>query len=252
MLSPFTSESRLDVAEGLGVIGITKRFGRLLALDYLSLRVGRGEVVGLFGRDGAGKTSCFEAIMGYIGIDSGRIFLDGLEITKLTVDRRAPLGLSYLGQTSSIFRGMTTAENLSAVLELTEPDREVRARRLEELLKTFAIDYVRDTPAPRLSGGERRRCEIARAMAASPSFMLLDEPFVGVDPMTVTSIKGTILTLRSINVGILVSDQNVHETLELVDRAYVIHHGKVIFEGTSEEMLVDADVRRCYLGADFL
>jgi lipopolysaccharide export system ATP-binding protein len=241
-----------QVGEGLGVISISKRFGRSLALDGLSLRVQRGEVVGLFGRDGAGKTVCFEAIMGFTAIDSGRIVLDGRDITRLTVDRRAPLGLSYLAQSSSIFGGMTTAENLAAVLEHTEPDKPARARRLEELLTTFAIESVRDTPAPRLSGGERRRCEVARAMATSPSIMLLDEPFAGIDPMSVTSIKETIRTLRTLDVGILMSDQNIRETLELVDRAYVIHHGKVIFEGTSDQMLVDAEVRRSYLGEDFL
>jgi lipopolysaccharide export system ATP-binding protein len=250
MLSPFAAEQQ--VAEGLDVIAITKRFSRHTVLDHVSLWIGRGEVVGLFGRDGAGKTLCFEAIMGLTGVDSGHICLDGRDITGLTVDRRAPLGLSYLGQTSSIFSGMTTAENLSAVLEHSEPDKTARAVRLEQLLKTFAIEYVRDTPAPRLSGGERRRCEVARAMAASPSFVLLDEPFAGIDPMSVTSIKQTIRRLRSLNVGILMSDQNVHETLELVDRAYVIHGGKIIFEGTSDEMLNDAKVRHHYLGEDFL
>ena len=232
-------------------MSVTKRFGRTIALDKLTLRVRRGEIVGLFGRDGAGKTICFEAIMGLTGIDAGQILLDGLDITNLTVDQRGPLGLSYLPQETSVFRGMSTAENLWAVLEHTEHDAATRAPRLEALLKAFMIDYVRDTPASRLSGGERRRCEVARAMATSPSFMLLDEPFAGIDPMSVTSIKSTIRALKASNVGVLMSDQNVHEAIEVIDRAYVIHQGKVIFEGSSERMLSDTEVRSSYLGANF-
>ena len=253
MLPPSNSPKlEQQISDGLCVASVTKRFRRTLALDNLSIHIGRGEIVGLFGRDGAGKTVCFEAIMGFTGIDSGHISLNGREITKLTVDRRGPLGLSYLAQLSSIFGGMTTAENISAVLEITEPNKATRALRLEQLLQTFKIDYVRDTPSPRLSGGERRRCEVARAMAASPSFMLLDEPFAGIDPLSVRSIKETIRMLSASNVGILMSDQNLHETLELVDRAYVIDFGKVIFHGTPREMLSDTDVRRCYLGDDFV
>lgn len=248
---PGLSEPRWHESEGLSVVSVTKRFGRTIALDKLTLRVRRGEIVGLFGRDGAGKTICFEAIMGLTGIDAGQILLDGLDITNLTVDQRGPLGLSYLPQETSVFRGMSTAENLWAVLEHTEHDTATRAPRLEALLKAFMIDYVRDTPASRLSGGERRRCEVARAMATSPSFMLLDEPFAGIDPMSVTSIKSTIRALKASNVGVLMSDQNVHEAIEVIDRAYVIHQGKVIFEGSSERMLSDTEVRSSYLGANF-
>lgn len=222
------------------------------ALDGLSLHVGHGEIVGLFGRDGAGKTVCFEAIMGLIAIDAGQIILDGRDITHLTVDRRGPLGLAYLQQEPSIFRGMTTAQNISAALEHTESDEQARGARLEELLDEFSIDYVRDVPSQRLSGGERRRCEVARAMAAAPSIMLLDEPFAGIDPMSVTSIKSTICQLRDMDVGILMADQNVHEAIQIIDRAYVIHLGKLIFEGTPDAMQADHEVRRLYLGEDRL
>lgn len=241
-----------DDFDGLSVESISKRFGDIVALDKLSLRVGRGEIVGLFGRDGAGKTVCFEAIMGLTGIDSGRMTLFGRDITKLIVSKRAPLGLTYLPQATSIFGGMTTSQNISCVLEHTQMDRGERARRLQELLDTFDIDYVRDVPSPRLSGGERRRCEVARAMATSPAIMLLDEPFAGIDPMSITSIKNTIVKLRSMGVGILMSDQNVRETISIVDRAYVIHHGSLIFHGTPGEMMVDRDVHRYYLGEDKL
>jgi len=222
----------------------------VVALDELSLRVGKGEIVGLFGRDGAGKTTCFEAIMGLAGVDSGSIGLDGRDITRLTVNRRAPLGLAYLPQVHSIFGGLTTAQNISAVLEHTEPDPQSRERRLQELLDAFDIDYVRDTPTPRLSGGERRRCEVARSMASSPSIMLLDEPFAGIDPLSINSIKQTIVRLREMGVGILMSDQNIKETLDIIDRAYVIHHGRVIYDGLPRGMLTDSDVRELYLGED--
>jgi lipopolysaccharide export system ATP-binding protein len=245
------SSSADQVSEGLSLVAVKKRFGRTVALNGLTLRVGRGETVGLFGRDGSGKTVCFEAIMGLIGIESGQILLDGHDITKLTVDQRGPLGLSYLPQETSIFRDMSTAANLRAVLEHTEKDPAAREGRLEALLRTFAIDYVRDTPASRLSGGERRRCEVARAMASSPAFMLLDEPFAGIDPMSVNSIKASIATLKARNVGVLLSDQNVREALTVIDRAYVIHEGRIIFKGSGAEMLSNPIVRRSYLGSDF-
>ena len=238
-------------SDGLSLVSITKRFGKSVALDALSLHVGHGEIVGLFGEDGAGKTVCFETIMGLSSIDGGQIFLDGSEISKLTVDRRAPLGLSYLPQETSIFGGLTTAENISAVLEHTERDKRARAQRLENLLSIFAIEYVRDTPSSRLSGGERRRCEVARAMASSPTIMLLDEPFAGIDPMAVDSIKHAIRSLRSMNVGVLMADQNVHEAVDIIDRAYVIHRGTLIFDGKPEEMLTDKDVRQFYLGPEY-
>lgn len=237
---------------GLTVISLTKRFGKVAALDSLSLHVGHGEIVGLFGRDGAGKTTCFEAIMGLTSIDGGQVLLDGRDITRLTINQRAPLGLGFLPQEPSVFRGMTTADNIAAVLEYTEPDKVARSRRLDELLGRFSIDYVRDTPSPRLSGGERRRCEVARSMASSPTIMLFDEPFAGIDPMSVDSIKDTIRTLKRLNVGVLLSDQNVREAIGIIDRAYVIHFGRVIFDGSPEDMMKDDDVRSFYLGEDFL
>ncbi len=243
---------RNEAFDGLSVNSITKQFAGVAALDNLSLHVGRGEVVGLFGRDGAGKTVCFEAIMGLTRLNAGQVTLFGQDITSATIDQRAPLGLTYLPQETSIFRGMTTAQNIDAVLEHTVRDASQREHRLQELLDTFDIEYVRDVPSTRLSGGERRRCEVARSMAASPSIMLLDEPFAGIDPMSVNSIKKTILQLRSMNVGILMSDQNVHETVEIIDRAYVIHFGTLIFEGKPSDMMHDEAVREFYLGPEHM
>lgn len=237
-----------DNGRGLEVVGIGKSFERRVALRDVSLHVRPGEIVGLFGRDGAGKTVCMEAIMGLASVDAGRILLDGRDITALTVDRRGPLGLSYLAQDTSIFRGMTTQGNIAAVLEETEPDPDRRVERLEQLLAEFNIAYIRDTPAPRLSGGERRRCEIARAMASSPSIMLLDEPFAGIDPMSVVSISGAVRRLRDLGVGILITDQNVQAMIELIDRAYVLHMGRIVFDGEPWSMMADDEVHRVYLG----
>jgi len=230
------------------MMAVSKRFGAVQALRNVSLSVAPGEVVGLFGRDGAGKTVCFEAIMGLTSIDSGRIILNGQDITRLTIDRRAPLGLSFLSQETSIFRSMTTAQNIAAVLEILEPDVLTRDRRLDQLLTQFNIDYVRDTPAMRLSGGERRRCEVARAMATAPTIMLFDEPFAGIDPMTVVSIASAISTLREQGVGVLISDQNVHAMVGLIDRACVLHGGEIVFEGKPAAMMADDYVHRVYLG----
>lgn len=237
---------------GLKVISLTKRFGKVTALDDLSLNVDHGEIVGLFGRDGAGKTTCFEAIMGLTSIDGGQVLLDGRDVTRLTINQRAPLGLGFLPQEPSVFGGMTTAGNIAAVLQHTERNEAARSRRLDELLDRFDVGYVRDTPSPRLSGGERRRCEVARSMASSPNIMLFDEPFAGIDPMSVNSIKDTIRTLKGLNVGVLMSDQNVRETIGIIDRAYVIHFGRVIFEGSPNDMMRDDAVRGSYLGKDFL
>lgn len=236
---------------GLCVTSLTKRFGKVLALNDLSLNVDHGEIVGLFGRDGAGKTTCFEAIMGLTSIDEGQVLLDGRDITRLTINQRAPLGLGFLPQEPTVFSGMTTAGNIAAVLEHTEPDKAARSRRVDELLDRFNIGYVRDTPSPRLSGGERRRCEVARSMASSPGIMLFDEPFAGIDPMSIDSIKDTIRTLKTLDVGVLMSDQNVRETIGIIDRAYVIHSGRVIFEGCPADMMRDVKVRTLYLGDDF-
>lgn len=237
---------------GLSVISISKTFDNVMALRDVSLHVAHGEVVGLFGRDGAGKTVCFQAIVGLTPIDSGRILLNREDIAQMTIDERGSLGLSYLPQEPSVFSGMTTAENILATLEQCEPEPETRVQRLDALLAEFKIDYVRDVPAIRLSGGERRRCEIARAMATSPSIMLLDEPFAGIDPLTIVGMKQMIGDLRKQGIGILISDQNVHDMLEIIDRAYILHEGQIMFEGSPQAMLDNKNVRHLYLGEDFL
>lgn len=242
---------RADASPGLGVVSLVKRFGKATALDGLSFQVDKGEVVGLFGRDGAGKTTCFEAIMGLIGIDGGQVWMGGKDVTRCTIDQRAPLGLGYLPQQPSVFSGMTTAQNIAAVLEHTQPDPAIRAQRLEDLLDIFSIGYVRDVPSQKLSGGERRRCEVARSMASAPTIMLFDEPFAGIDPMSVNSIKDVIRRLKGLGVGVLMADQNVHEALDVVDRACVIHFGRLIFDGSPQAMLTDPGVRELYLGEEF-
>ncbi len=236
---------------GLSVESIAKSYGNHKVLHGLSLKVDRGEVVGLLGRDGAGKTITFFSILGLIGIDSGRVVLNGQDVTKMPLDKRAKQGIGYLPQETSIFRGMTVSQNILAVLEQFEPMRDTRLQRLEKLLAQFHIGYVRDTPARALSGGERRRCEIARAMAANPAIMLLDEPFAGIDPMSIADIRKMVIELKSHNIGILITDQNVHEMVDIVDRAYVIHEGRIVFEGSSAEMVANENVRQVYLGAEY-
>ncbi|MEH6758662.1 MAG: LPS export ABC transporter ATP-binding protein [Parasphingorhabdus sp.] len=235
----------------LSVDSIVKSFGKRLVLDGISLNVDRSEVVGLLGPDGAGKTVTFFSILGLAKVDSGHILLDGKDVTRLPLDQRARHGLGYLPQETSIFRGQTVAQNIMMVLELFERDKSKQALKLDELLAEFHIDYIRDTPAVALSGGERRRCEIARAMAASPSIMLLDEPFAGIDPMSVRDIKAMIEDLKRRNIGVLITDQNVHELVGLLDRVYILHEGRIVFEGMPEEMLENPDVRHFYLGESF-
>lgn len=236
---------------GLSVVSITKKFGRKTVLDDVSIEVERSEVVGLLGRDGAGKTVTFYSILGLLRINSGHIFLDRTDITDLPLDRRALRGLGYLPQESSIFRGLSVEQNIMTVLELFEPDPASRERKLDDLLNEFHIEYVRHTPARALSGGERRRCEIARAMAANPTIMLFDEPFAGIDPMSVRDIKAMIGNLESHDVGILITDQNVREMVDMLDRVYVLHEGRIVFTGTPEAMLDDKVVRHLYLGEEF-
>lgn len=236
---------------GLSVVAIGKSYDQRVVLRDISLSVNRGEVIGLLGPNGAGKTTCFYSIMGLAAPDTGRILLDGVDITRLPMYRRAALGLGYLPQETSIFRGMTVAENISAVLEVSEPDAATRARRLEELLGEFNITRLRDVNAMSLSGGERRRCEIARALAASPSIMLLDEPFAGIDPISIADIRTLVVHLRDRDIGVLITDHNVRETLEIVDRACIIYDGRVLFEGTPDALVRDETVRRVYLGEDF-
>lgn len=246
-----TGEDTPSLPHGLSVVSITKAYGKRMVLQGISLDVGHGEVVGLLGPNGAGKTVCFYSIIGLTRPDSGRIMLNGADITGLPTYRRAILGLGYLPQEASIFRGLTVAQNIEAVLELVEPDRETVARRLDALLDDFHIAHLRDSPATALSGGERRRCEIARALAAATSIMLLDEPFAGIDPFSIVDIKALVRDLKKRDIGVLITDHNVHEMLELVDRAYIVYDGRVLFQGTPAAMVADENVRRLYLGKDF-
>lgn len=244
------SPHREATPDGLSVIGLSKSFGEHCVLDNVSLSVRPGEIVGLFGRDGAGKSVTFYTITGLLKPDSGRIALDGTDITGLPLYRRAILGLGYLPQEPSVFRGLTVAQNIRAVLEMTGADRDAIAARLEDLLRSFQLETLRDTKATALSGGERRRCEVARALALEPSVILLDEPFAGVDPLTVTSIKHLVRKMKERGIGVLISDQNVPEMLQLIERAYVIHEGSILFAGTRAEMLGDERVHSFYLGDD--
>jgi lipopolysaccharide export system ATP-binding protein len=239
------------VARGLSVVSIAKSYDKRAVLTDVSVSVGNGEVVGLLGPNGAGKTTCFYSVMGLVKPDSGRIMLDGEDITGLPMYRRAILGLGYLPQETSIFRGLSVEKNISTVLELAETDPVARAARLEQLLDEFGLARLRDAPAMALSGGERRRAEIARALAANPSIMLLDEPFAGIDPISIADIRDLVKDLRKRNIGVLITDHNVRETLEIVDRAYIIYDGRVLFTGSPEELVADANVRRLYLGEGF-
>lgn len=235
----------------LQVISIAKSYDKRAVLTDVSLEVGHGEVVGLLGPNGAGKTTCFYSIMGLVKPDSGRILLEGTDITGLPMYRRAILGLGYLPQETSIFRGMTVEQNILSVLELAEPDKVARAEKLEKLLDEFGLTRLRSSSAMALSGGERRRCEIARALAASPSIVLLDEPFAGIDPLSIADIRDLVKDLKTRGIGVLITDHNVRETLEIVDRACIIYDGKVLFAGSPEELVANADVRRLYLGESF-
>ena len=237
--------------DGLEVRSIAKSYDRRAVLHDVSLEVHRGEVVGLLGPNGAGKTTCFYSVMGLVKPDSGLIYLDGSDITELPMYRRAILGLGYLPQETSIFRGMSVEENIMAVLEAAEPDKQVRRDRLEQLLGEFGLAALRDSPAMALSGGERRRCEIARALAADPSIMLLDEPFAGIDPISIADIRELVRELKSRDIGVLITDHNVRETLDIVDRACIIYDGQVLFAGTPEALVADQEVRRLYLGESF-
>ncbi|MDL2340263.1 MAG: LPS export ABC transporter ATP-binding protein [Pseudomonadota bacterium] len=244
------SEEQL-ASGGLDVRSIAKAYDRRAVLHDVSLSVRRGEVVGLLGPNGAGKTTCFYSVMGLVKPDSGRIFLDDQDITELPMYRRAILGLGYLPQETSIFRGLTVEENIRAVLEVSERNGDARRARLERLLGEFGLTALRDSPAMSLSGGERRRCEIARALAADPSIMLLDEPFAGIDPISISDIRDLVRELKQRDIGVLITDHNVRETLDIVDRACIIYDGQVLFQGTPEALVADQEVRRLYLGESF-
>ncbi len=236
---------------GLEVRSIAKSYDQRAVLHDVSLAVSRGEVVGLLGPNGAGKTTCFYSVMGLVNPDSGRIFLDGEDITDLPMYRRAILGLGYLPQETSIFRGLTVEDNILAVLEVSEPDKSARLARLEQLLDEFGLVRLRASAAMSLSGGERRRCEIARALAAEPSIMLLDEPFAGIDPISISDIRDLVRQLKQRGIGVLITDHNVRETLDIVDRACIIYDGQVLFQGTPQALVADHEVRRLYLGESF-
>ncbi len=236
---------------GLEERSIAKPYDRRAVLHDVSLQVSRGEVVGLLGPNGAGKTTCFYSIMGLVKPDSGRILLDDQDITDLPMYRRAILGIGYLPQETSIFRGMSVEQNILAVLEVSEPDRGTRFARLEKLLGEFGLTGLRDSPALALSGGERRRCEIARSLAADPSIMLLDEPFAGIDPISISDIRDLVRELKQRDIGVLITDHNVRETLDIVDRACIIYDGQVLFQGTPQALVADHEVRRLYLGESF-
>ncbi len=234
------------VARNLGKAYRSKR-----VVDDVSVAVSRGEAVGLLGPNGAGKTTVFYMITGLVKADRGAIELDGHAITRLPMYRRARLGIGYLPQEASVFRGLSVEQNIRAILELTEPSRARREQQLDALLEEFGLAHVRKSPARALSGGERRRCEIARAVAARPAFMLLDEPFAGIDPIAVGDIQALVRHLTSRDIGVLITDHNVRETLGLIDRAYIIHSGKVLMEGQPKDIVASADVRRLYLGEQF-
>ncbi|HYZ48923.1 MAG TPA: LPS export ABC transporter ATP-binding protein [Sphingomonas sp.] len=251
LTAPIAPGPEPEVGGGLAVVSIAKAYDKRVVLSDVSLAVGRGEVVGLLGPNGAGKTTCFYSIMGLVKPDSGRIMLDGLDITGLPMYRRAILGLGYLPQETSIFRGLTVEKNILAVLELAEPDKAARAERLEQLLAEFGLARLRGAPAMGLSGGERRRCEIARALAANPSIVLMDEPFAGIDPISIADIRDLVCQLKKRGIGVLITDHNVRETLDIVDRACIIYDGRVLFAGGPEALVADENVRRLYLGEHF-
>ncbi len=236
---------------GLAARGIGKRYKRRQVLRSVSVSVQRGEAVGLLGPNGAGKTTCFYCITGLISPDSGSIHLDGRDVTTMPMYRRARLGVGYLPQEASIFRGLTVEQNIRSVLEVVEPDGDVRDQELDELLSEFSIGHLRRSPALALSGGERRRAEIARALASRPAFILLDEPLAGIDPIAVGEIRDMVAHLKDRGLGVLITDHNVRETLEIVDRAYILHEGSVMMEGRPSEIVAHEGVRRVYLGDRF-
>lgn len=236
---------------GLIVDRIGKSFRGRPVVKGVSLRLARGEVAGLLGPNGAGKTTCFYMITGLIAADYGAIYLDGEDITNQPMYQRAREGLGYLPQETSIFRGMTVEQNIMAVVEMREPRKEKIRAITTQLLEELHIDHLRTSAAVSLSGGERRRVEIARALASEPSFMLLDEPFAGIDPLAIADIRDVIGYLRSRGIGILITDHNVRETLDIIDRASIIHAGEVLFEGAPDEILANPEVRRVYLGDRF-
>ena len=248
---PMPTPEAFRATQALQVSALQKRYGKRVIIRDVSLNLHPGEVVALLGPNGCGKTTCFYCIAGIVRHEGGTVSIDGAEATGLPLYQRARMGLGYLPQEMSIFRGLSVAQNIMAVLELAERDRTQRDHRLRQLLQEFSIEHLRDQPAMALSGGERRRVEIARALAANPRYVLLDEPFAGVDPIAVGEIRALVGDLKTRGLGVLITDHNVRETLAIVDRAYILHDGRVLKTGTPAEVVADSDVRRVYLGADF-
>jgi lipopolysaccharide export system ATP-binding protein len=242
---------KADKTKGLYVRSLRKSYRNRLVIRDVSVSLDRGEVVALLGPNGSGKTTCFYCIAGLVTPDAGQVMIDGRDATRLPMFRRARLGIGYLPQEMSIFRGLTVEQNIMAVLEVAVPDLRHRRDRLEELLADFSITHLRHASAMALSGGERRRAEIARCLASDPSFLLLDEPFAGVDPIAVGEIRTLVHALKSRGIGVLITDHNVRETLGIVDRAYILHDGHVLMSGTTEQIVADPKVREVYLGDNF-
>jgi lipopolysaccharide export system ATP-binding protein len=249
--APASAAADMAGRQGLEVRDLHKAYRKRPVLRGISLELHRGEVVALLGPNGSGKTTCFYCVAGLVPADKGRVSIDGTDVSGWPMFRRARLGIGYLPQEMSIFRGLTVAENIRAILEIAEPDRHRREARLDALLAEFSIERLRDAPAMALSGGERRRAEIARCLASNPSFVLLDEPFAGVDPIAVAEIRDLVRGLRDRGIGVLITDHNVRETLQIVDRAYILHDGKVLMSGPPEAVVADPEVRRVYLGDSF-
>lgn len=235
----------------LSVRNLSKSYGRKKVIRDISINISQGEVVGLLGPNGAGKTTCFYMIVGLVDASSGNIFIDQLDITTMPMYQRARLGIGYLPQEASIFRGMNVEDNIYSILEITEPNKAKRKEKLEELLVEFSITHIRKSHALSLSGGERRRVEIARALATNPSFILLDEPFAGVDPIAVNDIRQMVSHLKDRGIGVLITDHNVRETLSIVDRAYIVYDGMILASGAKEEIVENEQVKKVYLGEDF-
>jgi lipopolysaccharide export system ATP-binding protein len=249
--APARRAPAVQTAHQLTATGLMKSFKQRTVVRGASLTVRKGEAVGLLGPNGAGKTTIFYMITGLIRPDQGKVVIDGHDVTKLPMYRRARLGIGYLPQEASIFRGLTVEQNIRAVLEVVEPSRKERERQLDSLLEEFRITKLRKAPSIALSGGERRRLEIARALASRPSYVLLDEPFAGIDPIAIGDIRALVRHLTRRGIGVLITDHNVRETLELINRAYIIYDGKVLTEGTPAEIVANEDVRRVYLGDMF-
>ncbi|SFR54856.1 lipopolysaccharide export system ATP-binding protein [Yoonia tamlensis] len=241
----------IDADAGLKITNLRKSYRKRPVIRDVSIDLGRGEVVALLGPNGSGKTTCFYAIAGLVTPEGGKVIIDGRDVTLLPMYRRAQLGIGYLPQEMSIFRGMNVEDNIMSVLEIAQKDRHKRRERLEELLSEFSIEHLRRASALALSGGERRRVEIARCLAAGPKYVLLDEPFAGVDPIAVGEIRHLVADLKNRGIGVLITDHNVQETLQIVDRAYILHDGTVLMNGTTAEVVADENVRRVYLGDSF-